>query len=149
MEKGKSISSKDGFKMHLSSLKPKTTTKIFTSYKPILFILDCGILLTSFTLTVFISEPNLADHNLGSLTFVFLTLAAVFMSHFWAFDLYSYNANYIWKEHFKNIKKALFWCLGCLSLFVILLFWNGPFINRFVIPSAVAFFNVIWKKVLI
>ena len=135
--------------MHLSSLKPKTTTKIFTSYKPILFLLDFGILLTSFTLTVFITEPNLADHNLGSLTFIFLTLAAVFMSHFWAFDLYSYNANYIWKEHFKNIKKALGWCLGCLSLFVILLFWNGPYINRFVIPGAVAFFNVIWKNVLI
>ena len=141
MEKVQSISSKDEFKMHLSSLKPKTTTKIFTSYKPILFLLDFGILLSSFTLTVFISEPYLADHNLGSLMFIFLTLAAVFMSHFWAFDLYSYNANYIWKEHFKNIKKALCWCLGCLSLFVILLFWGGLYINRFVIPCAVAFLS--------
>ena len=101
MEKVQSISSEDGFKMHLSSLKPKTTTKIFTSYKPILFLLDFGTLLSSFTLTVFISEPYLADHNLGSLIFIFLALAAVFMSHFWA----------------------------------------GLYINRFVIPCAVAFLS--------
>ena len=146
MEKVQSISSKDKFKMHLSSLKPKTTTKILTSYKPILFLLDFGILLSSFTLTVFISEPYLADHKLGSLMSIFLVLSAVIMSHFWAIDLYSYNANYIWKEHFKNIKKALCWCLGCLSLFVILLFWDVPYSNRFVIPSAVAFLSFLLLK---
>ena len=148
MEKTQTISSIDGFKTQISCLKPKTPKKIFTSYKPILFLFDFGTLLSSFILTVILSKPYLSEHDFSDLTVIFLTLAAIFMAHFQEFDLYSYNANYIWAKHFKNIKKALFWCLGCLSLAVLLLIWADIYFVRFIIPSAVVIlsFLLLLKK---
>ena len=141
MEKVQTVQSKEGFKMQIESLKPKTPTKIMTSYKPILFLVDIGILLFSFTLAACISKPDRADFNFGSLTVLSLMLTAIITSHFWTFDLYSYNANFIWKNHFKNIIKALAWCMVCLSLFAILLFWPNVLSDRIVIPFAVAFLS--------
>ena len=143
MEKAQMISSKDGFRTQVGRLKSKTPTKILTSYKPILLLCDFGTLLISFTLTVFISKPYLLGHTYGSLTSIFLTLAAIFMFHFWEFDLYSYNTNYIWQNHCKNIIIALVWCLACLGIFISLLFWAGLFLFRFIIPSTVAIFSLL------
>jgi exopolysaccharide biosynthesis polyprenyl glycosylphosphotransferase len=141
MEKAQTISSKDGFNMQVSCFKSKTPKRIFTSYKPMLFLFDFGSLLSAFILTVILSKPHLGEHDSFGLTVIFLTLAAIFMSHFLEFDLYSYNANFIWAKHLKNIKKAVFWCLGCLSLVVLLLFWADFYLVRFIILPVVAFIS--------
>ena len=81
----------------------------------------------------------MGGHNLTSLATIFVVLAAIFISYFWGFDLYSYNANFMWKKHFKNIINALAWYLACLSLFLIFIFWDLLLSNRFIITSVAAF----------
>jgi exopolysaccharide biosynthesis polyprenyl glycosylphosphotransferase len=122
MEKIQTIEPKDSFEMQISSLKPKTPKQIITSYKPILFFLDFVTLLFSFFLTILIFEPHRLFHYLGSLMPVFLTFTIVYLSQFWAFGLYSYNGIYIWKNHYKKLKKGLAWCLISMALFVLLVF---------------------------
>ena len=121
MEKIQTIQPKDSFKMQISSLKPKTTKRIITSYKPILFFLDFATLLFSFLLTILIFEPHRLYHYVGSLIPVFFTFTTVYLSQFWAFGLYSYNGIFIWKNHYKKLKNGLVWCLVSMALFVVLL----------------------------
>lgn len=97
----------DTFKRHSCSLKARNSEKIITSYKPILLLLDFGILLFSFGLSTLVLQIHLADHNFYCLATIFLVLAAIFISYFWVFDLYSYNANFIWKNILKILEKHL------------------------------------------
>ena len=120
-------------------MKARKSEKIITSYKPILLFLDFGTLLFSFGFSTLVLQIHLADHNFYSLATIFLVLAAIFISYFWAFDLYSYNANFTWEKHFKNIIKALAGCLACLSLLDILILWNVHFFDRFIITCVAAF----------
>ena len=120
------------------NFKPRARTRVYASYKPVLFFHDLAILVVSCALTFLIAGPN--PHNQFSYLLVLMSAtsisACVFI--FSVFDLYSYGANFIWSKHFDRMKKALIWLLICFGLFGLLLFWNNLYGDTLVLPLLIA-----------
>ena len=118
----------------INGSRPSIQLKLFSSYKPVLLFHDLAILLISFTLTLFTMGPMPLHHHLETAVLMAVMSLTVFIFIFWAFDLYSYGANFVWSHHLKRIKKALFWILVSFGLFILLILWEDLYSDTIVIP---------------
>ena len=115
-------------------LKPRLHRKIISSYKPVLLLHDLAILLISFSLFFFAAGLGPQHQKGGILVLMMVFGLSVFVFIFSVFNLYSYGANFIWRNHFLRMKKALIWVLINFGLFVLLLNWNHLYGDKIVIP---------------
>jgi undecaprenyl-phosphate galactose phosphotransferase len=132
----------------INSLKPGLHRKVFSSYKPVLLLHDLAILLLSFSLMLFAAGPGLQHQKPGILVLMSMMSLSVFVFLFWAFNLYSYGANFIWNHHFARMKKAFAWVLISFGLFVLLLHWDNLYSDKIVIPlfTAILVFCLLFLK---
>jgi exopolysaccharide biosynthesis polyprenyl glycosylphosphotransferase len=123
----------DSSSLPIYKSRPGLHHQIFSSYKPVLLFLDFTLLLLSFAAALFITGAGI--QNSGILVLLSSLGSFVFIFIFWVFNLYSYGANFIWKDHFKRIKKALLWILITFGMFVLLLYWDNLYSDKIIVPS--------------
>ncbi len=107
---------------------------IFSSYKPVLLFHDLTVLLISFALTLLIAGSSSQYQHPGILFLTLVMGASVFIFMLSVFNLYSYGANFIWKNHFDRIKKSLIWVLISFGIFLLLLNWDNLYSDKIFVP---------------
>ncbi len=132
------------FKDAVQCCKPKLCTRIFSSYKPIILLHDFFVLLSFSVLSYYFLGSHPLNEYPAIQTMIILVFITVYISTFWSFNLYSFNENFIWGDHYLQIKRAQTWILVTIGLIVLSVFLGSLYSHLVLISLFASIAVLIW-----